>query len=142
MDGVKDQVEAKAGELRGEASFRVREQVAQRSTELGEHTEAFAHALRSSAQQLRAEGKASSAELADRGAQRVDSLGRYLRSADADRIVDDIESFARRRPWLTAGVGALAGFLASRFVKASSDRRYAVTRGNGRSGSYPAAGGV
>ena len=57
-------------------------------------------------------------------ARRADDVGDYLQSAEADRILGDIEGFARRRPWLTAGVGALAGLLASRFVKASGNRRY------------------
>ena len=64
-------------------------------------------------------------------ARRADGVGDYLQSAEADRILGDIEGFARRRPWLTAGVGALAGLLASRFVKASGDRRYAGARSNG-----------
>ena len=39
-------------------------------------------------------------------------------------MLTDLERFARRRPWVTAGAGVLAGFVASRFVKASADRRY------------------
>jgi hypothetical protein len=57
-------------------------------------------------------------------ARRADDLGSYLKSADADRILGDVEDFARRRPWLTAAAGALAGLAASRFLKASSSRRY------------------
>jgi hypothetical protein len=57
-------------------------------------------------------------------AQRADDFGGYLKTAQADQILDDLESFARRRPWVTAGVGVLAGFVASRFVKASAERRY------------------
>ena len=35
----------------------------------------------------------------------------------------DIETFARRQPWLLAGLGVLAGATAARFMKASSVRR-------------------
>ena len=63
-------------------------------------------------------------------ARRADDVGGYLQSAEADRILGDIEGFARRRPWLTAGVGAVAGLMASRFVKASTRRREGA-RSNG-----------
>ena len=72
------------------------------------------------------------AKVVDEVARRADDLGSYLQSAQADRFLHDIETFARRRPWVAAGIGALAGFAASRFVKASSDRRYAGAQTNGR----------
>jgi len=61
-------------------------------------------------------------------ARRAEDLGGYLQSSQADKILADLESFARRRPWLTAAAGMLGGFLASRFVKASSERRYSEQR--------------
>ena len=75
------------------------------------------------------------AKVVEEIARRADDLGDYLQSAQADRMLGDVEQFARRRPWLTAGVGVLAGFLASRFVKASGDRRYEGVQTNGR--GYP-----
>jgi hypothetical protein len=36
----------------------------------------------------------------------------------------DLETFARRRPWMLAGLGMLAGVAAARFMKASSEQRY------------------
>jgi len=35
----------------------------------------------------------------------------------------DAEDFARRQPWLVAGVGLIAGFVLARSLKASSGRR-------------------
>ena len=127
---AQEQVAEKASEVREDAAFQLREQVDQRSTQAGEQVDAVAHALRSGGRQLRTEGKASSAQLVDELAQRAERLGGYLKSADADRILGDIEEFARRRPWLAAGGAALAGFAASRVLKASSDRRY-ETRSTG-----------
>ena len=63
--------------------------------------------------------------------EQLQSIGNTLQSAAADTILGDIEGFARRRPWLTAGVGALAGCLASRFFKASGNRRYEGAHGHG-----------
>jgi ElaB/YqjD/DUF883 family membrane-anchored ribosome-binding protein len=136
VSAAQEQVETKAGELRGEAGFQLSEQVNQRSTELGDQVQALGEALRSGAQQLRTQGKAPTATIAEKAAQAAEDVGRYLQSSDADRILGDVERFARQRPWLTAGVGALAGFVASRFVKASGDRRYEAAQGNGQTRGY------
>jgi len=128
VSAAQQQVAAKAGEVREDAAYQLREQVDQRSTQAGEQMQAVGEALRSGVEQLRTKGNTSSAELVDDVARRADQLGGYLRSADADRILGDVEAFARRRPWVTAGAAALAGFAASRFVKASSNRRYETSR--------------
>ena len=128
MSSAQEQIGVKAGELGEEAAFQLREQVDQRSTQAGEQVSAVGQALSTSARQLEREGKTSSADLIDKMAGRAETLGSYLRSADADRILGDVEGFARRRPWATAAAAAIAGFAASRFVKASSDRRYETSR--------------
>jgi ElaB/YqjD/DUF883 family membrane-anchored ribosome-binding protein len=130
VSSAQEQVSAKALELGEEASFQVREQLDQRSTQAGEQVQAIGKTLQSGANQLRSEGKDVSARVVEEVARRADDVGGYLQSAEADRILGDIEGFARRRPWLTAGVGALAGFLASRFVKASGSRRYEGAHSN------------
>ena len=124
---AKHEIGAKADEVRGEAVFQLREQVEQRSTQAGEQFEAVGQALRSGVGELRTDGKTASAEVVEMLARRADELGTYLQSSNADKILNDIEGFARRRPWLTAGAAAFAGFVASRVVKASSDRRYEST---------------
>jgi hypothetical protein len=131
LSTAQEQVAAKTTEVRQDAAFQIREQIAQRSTQAGEQVQAVAHALRSGGEQLRTEDKASSAELVEDLARRAERVGGYLNSADPDRLLRDAEGFARRRPWLTAGCAALAGFAAARLVKASSDRRYEVSRGSG-----------
>ena len=124
VSSAQQQVSEKAEEVRGEAIFQLHEQVARRSTETGQQVQAVGHALRAGVDQLRTEGRGASATAVDKIAEQAEHLGNYLQSADADRILRDAETFARRRPWLTAGAAAVAGFVASRLVKASSDRRY------------------
>ena len=124
VSSTQDQLSTKAHELSEDASFQLREQLDQRSTQAGEQLQSIGKTLQSGANQLRSEGKDVPARVVEEVARRADDVGGYLQSAEADRILGDIEGFARRRPWLTAGVGALAGFLASRFVKASGSRRY------------------
>jgi ElaB/YqjD/DUF883 family membrane-anchored ribosome-binding protein len=130
---AQQQVQEKTHELRDEAGTRLREQVDQRSTQAGEQVQAVGQAMKQTSEQLRSEGKETPARAVEQAAQKVDDLGGYLRSADADRILHDVERFARRRPWLTAATGAALGFVASRFLKASSERRY---EGDGHAGSF------
>ena len=45
-----------------------------------------------------------------------------LRNKDLDQIVREAEAFARQRPAVFLGAAAVAGFLAVRFLKSSSQR--------------------
>jgi ElaB/YqjD/DUF883 family membrane-anchored ribosome-binding protein len=128
------QVQEKAGEVKSQVGDKLREQVDQRSTEAGEQVTAMSQALRSSGEQLRNDGNETPAKLIEGAAQRVDRIGSYLRDSDSNRILGDAESWARSRPWIAAAAGALVGFAASRFLKASSSRRHAqLSSGNGSS---------
>ena len=131
VSAAQQQITSRANELGGDAMFQIREQVDQRSTQAGEQLQSIGRTLQSGVNQLRSEGKDVPARVVEEVARRADDIGDYLQSAEADRILGDIEEFARRRPWLTASVGALAGLLASRFVKASGNRRYEGARSNG-----------
>jgi hypothetical protein len=83
-------------------------------------------------EELRRQGKEGPAKLADQAADRADRLGSYLQDSDADRILRDVEDFGRRQPWAVVAGGLALGFLASRFLKASSRDRYESSySGNG-----------
>jgi len=142
-DQVKDQVRETAqvaqdktrGAL-GQARGRLSDQVDQRSTQAGERIAGTASDVRSIAQELRSQGKDTPANLAEQVANQTDRVGDYLKDASGDRILRDVEDFARRQPMLVAA-GALAlGFAASRFLKASSSRRYASSYGISGDGAY------
>jgi len=119
-----DQAKEKAQEAKSKASDKVREQVDQRSTQAGEQVTGTASDLRSVGEQLREQGKDTPAKLAEQAAERTERLGGYLRESDADRILGDVEDFARRQPWAVVAGGIALGFAASRFIKASSSERY------------------
>jgi hypothetical protein len=127
---AQEQISAKAHEFGEEAGFQIREQLDQRSTQAGEQVQAVGSALQSGVEQLRSDGNDVPAKMVAEIARRAEDLGDYLKSAQADQILSDLERFARRRPWVTAAAGVLGGFVASRFVKASADRRYAEQRSN------------
>jgi ElaB/YqjD/DUF883 family membrane-anchored ribosome-binding protein len=119
-----DQAKEKAQQAAGEAKGRVREQVDQRSTEAGQQVSSTAGDLRSVGEELRKQGKDTPAKLADQAAERTERLGSYLTESDADRILGDVEDFARKQPWAVVAGGLALGFVASRFLKASSSQRY------------------
>ena len=129
-----EQVQQKAQELKGQAGGRIRQELDTRSTDAGTQLLSTAEAMRRTGRQLEDEGKEMPAKVANVVAERAERLGDYMTAANADRIVRDVESFARRQPWLVAIGTATVGFLASRFLKASSGNRYASGNGSGSNG--------
>jgi ElaB/YqjD/DUF883 family membrane-anchored ribosome-binding protein len=114
----------KATALREQGSARLREQVDQRSTQVGSQARSLAEALRRSGNELQSEGNGNASQITSQVADRIERVGSYLEDVSGDDVMRDIESFARRRPWMLAGVGLLAGVAAARFMKASSEQRY------------------
>ena len=121
---AKEKAQEKAQQAKGQAASRVRDQVDQRSTQAGEQVSTTASDIRSVADQLREQGKDQPAKLAEQAAQRAETLGDYLQRSDGDTILSDVEDFGRRQPWAVIAGGVALGFAASRFLKASSSRRY------------------
>ena len=89
-------------------------------------------------------GRENPAKIADEAARRTERAGNYLKESDADRLLGDLEDFGRRQPWAVVAGGLALGFAASRFLKASSSRRYRSGAGQLRprpiEASVPAAG--
>ena len=120
----------KGSELREQGSVRLREQFEQRSTEVGSQVRSVAEALRRSGNDLGSQENGNAAKLTGQAADRLERLGSYLEQKSGDDFMRDMEGFARRRPWMLAGLGLLGGLAAARFVKASSERRYSAYRGS------------
>jgi hypothetical protein len=123
------QIKEKASDTKAQTGDRLRKQIDTRSTETGNQMTATASALRRTAQQLRGDQQEPQARVLEQIADRAERLGRYLTDADADRLLRDVERNGRRRPWLVAGGSVVLGFLAARFTKASSSRRYEAESG-------------
>jgi ElaB/YqjD/DUF883 family membrane-anchored ribosome-binding protein len=118
------QVQEKASEAKAKTRERLKEQIDTRSSDVGQQMTSTASALRQAAQQLRQKEGDQQARILDQVADRVDRFGRYLTETDGNRLLNDVERIARNRPWLVAGGGTVLGFLAARFTKASSSRRF------------------
>ena len=121
---VAQQAQQQGQQLAGQARERIRGQVDQRTTDAGEQLAGQAGDIRTVAEQLREQGKDKPAQLAEQAADRAERMGSYLKQSDADRILGDVENFARRRPWAVVAGGIALGVAASRFLKASSAQRY------------------
>src|SRR5215211_5937793 len=117
---AQDKVRGAAGETRG----RFRDQVDQRSTQAGERRAGTAADVRSVAEELRRQGKDTPARLAEQAAGQADRVADYLKGASGERLLRNVEDFARGKPWAVAAGGLVLGFAASRLLKASSSRRY------------------
>jgi ElaB/YqjD/DUF883 family membrane-anchored ribosome-binding protein len=130
----------KASELRAQGSSRLQEQFDRRSSEAGSQARSIAEALRRTGQELNDQGNSRTAQITGPAADRFERLGSYLEQTSGDDLMRDVESFARRRPWMLAGVGLLAGVTASRFMKASSEQRYGRYRQT--SEQWPSRSGV
>jgi hypothetical protein len=119
----------------GQAQARLREQIEQRSAQAASQVNEQASDLRSVGEALRSQGKDGPARAADQLAGYAERVGSYLQDKDAETLLSDAEDFGRRQPLAVAAGGLILGLATSRFVKASSRRRYrrglTVSRPNG-----------
>ena len=124
---VAGQAQEQAAKAAEGARGRLRDQVDQRSTQAGERVQSAAGDARSVAEELRRQGKDAPARYAEKAAERAERAGDWLRDSDGDRILADVEDFARRNTWAVVAGGLVLGFAASRLLKASSQERYRRT---------------
>jgi len=121
---VGSQAKEKAQEAGAQARSRVRDEVDRRSTDVGHQAGSTAQALRDASNRLRDDGNEPVARGIDQVADRIDRAGGWLRDADGDRILRDVEDFGRRNSLVVVAGGLALGFAASRLLKASSRNRY------------------
>jgi acyl-CoA reductase-like NAD-dependent aldehyde dehydrogenase len=126
---VAQQAQEKAQQAASAARGTVRDQLDQRSSQLADQINRQASDLRAVSGSLREQGKEGPASAADRVAEHAERVGGYLRDRRSDDLLADAEDFGRRQPWAVVAGGLALGFAASRFLKASSRRRYAARGG-------------
>ena len=120
QEAAQEQVQQKKEQARG----KLRDEVDTRSTEVGQQVSGTSEAIREAANQLRQQGQDGPARATEQAAEKMEQAGRWLTESDADRILGDVEDFARRQPWAVLAGGLVIGFAASRFLKSSSQQRY------------------
>lgn len=124
LDEAKQQAGEQAQQAKQQASEKARGMIDQRTTQAGEQVNTQAQDIRTVAQSLREQGKEGPAKIAEQAADRAERVGSYLTDSSGDRILSDVERIARTNPWAVIAGGVALGFAASRFLKASSQKRF------------------
>jgi ElaB/YqjD/DUF883 family membrane-anchored ribosome-binding protein len=114
---AKEQAQAVAGQAKTKATA----QVDERATQLGQQIGAQAESLGGVAEELRRQGKEGPAKVAEQVGQRIKDAGSYLEQTDGESLVRAAADVARENPAAAAAVGAAAGFVAGRVIKASRE---------------------
>lgn len=141
IGALAEEGQRRAGEMADEAKSYANDQKNVLADQLG----SVAKALHKTAGELEQEN-ATTAGYAHRIADGIDRLTKDVKSRDVDGLVGMAEDFGRKQPATFLAVSALAGFAASRFLKASAERRTPAAPSAPQSSSYtptsPAYGGT
>jgi len=128
---IAQQARQQVGDLANRGTEQLKSQLANQKHEASQRMVPVQSALRETGQQLRKQGQGSVAGYADKAADQVEQLSGYLRETQVDEIIDETRGFARRRPAVYL-VGAVAlGFLATRFLKSTSQEAGSAGNGSG-----------
>jgi hypothetical protein len=105
----------------------------QRKEKTASEIESVAVALHEKAQQIQDEHGPGSHRMVERAAEQIDRLANYLKDADPEDLLREVDRFARREPVLFLGGAFAAGLLLSRFIKATNryepyQREYQTSR--------------
>lgn len=125
---AQEKVQQGAKQASQTAARYVGEQAETRGKQVADELQTLAGALRRSSDSLHAEGKSSTAKPIESVVDRLESVGRYLEQTGGEKMLHDLEAFGRRKPWSMIGAGIGLGVVASRFLKASSTRRFDQSR--------------
>jgi len=100
-------------------------------------------ALHATSETLREHNQEAIGRYAEAGAELVEQVSGYLRDRNVERIVDDVEGFARRQAGLFLGGAFALGFILSRFFKSSNPNGLAhAAYGDTRRDGYAHAAGT
>ena len=122
--GIAVTVSEQATKAKDKGRRELRDQLDDRTTQLGRQARSLAGILRRSGVEAQAHGSDEVERITAGVADRLERAGGYLERAHGDEMLRDAEQFVRTRPWVVAGAAAAGGILASRIFKASSERRY------------------
>lgn len=136
---VAQQARQQANQLAAQGRQQAKSQLAARKDQVAERLTPIQAALHETAQQLRNQDQDSMGQYADQAADQVERFSGYLRESDVDQLIGEAQGFARSRPTVFLGAAVALGFLATRFLKSSSQEgAYA----GGGSGVSPTSGEV
>ena len=141
---LRSEAEAQAASIAEEAKAEVGRLADKAKGMASEHKEVLAgevdnvaHAVEKVASELEA-NQSATAGYVRTVSDTVTRFSETLRTNDVDQLLRMAEDFGRKQPAAFAGVMAIAGFAASRFVRASANRR---PRAGANDGAYSSAAG-
>lgn len=95
---------------------------AEQRDEISEGLNSVAQVLRHSSHQLQQQDQRLISAYLDKIAEKIEQSSNYLSEKEAKQLVDDIKSFARRRPWLFLGSAFALGYFSIKLLKSSHFR--------------------
>ena len=156
---AKDETKGVAGDTVNQAKDLWDQTRSELTGQAGQQQQRLAGGLRSLADELssmarNSEGQGLASDLAGRAAGQARSAAQYLDGRDPGSLVDELKTFARRRPGMflavAAGIGVLGGRLSRSMVDEHRDQAqddtygavgYAGTGGYADTGQYAGTGG-
>lgn len=125
MRGAYDTVKEQAGEFAGRATEQGKSMLARQKDTAGERLESVANTLHQTADRLGQDTAPAVGRVVGYAAERLETMGRELKTRDVDALLHDATALARRSPGTFVAGTVVAGFLLSRFLKASAHRHEA-----------------
>jgi hypothetical protein len=136
---VRRQAESTAATVADQAQKTAEVQLSSQKDQAAETLHTVAESIRAGGQRMRQE-QPQIASLANQAADKVDEASGYIRDHEVRDFVHEVESFARREPLIFVGGAFAVGFLAARFLKASSPQRERRSSMGRRQGEWYAVG--
>jgi hypothetical protein len=117
-----EEVKTAAQSAAREAQEAGRDFVHEQKEKLAQKVDEYAEAVRAASERLRSEEGNVLATPAQKAAEQLGRVSSYLRDKEPGDALDDLESFARRKPEVVFGAFFAVGLAAARFFKASRKR--------------------
>lgn len=116
---LKDKASRGMQQLADKAETTVRSRIDAGRKEAALTLSSVATTLLQSGLQLKDERQNMAGDYVERAAKSIDRAAHYVERADVGEMVDNLESFARRRPAIFVGAAFALGILGARFIKSS-----------------------
>ena len=135
--GIRDRAREVVGQAKERAAETIESRFDSTKSRAAETLSGVAAAFKTSSDSLRGQNEGASRAI-ERAAEGVERFASYLSEANVDDVVESVHEFARRQPAAFIGGAFALGFLASRFIKATSDDGARRRISSGYETNYPA----
>lgn len=113
------QTQQTAGQVAGQAKDQARSMFETQKGQVTDQASKISQALRQSGENLQTQNVGPAATVLSTAADRLDGFSSYLQGRNADQLVQEAASFARRNSAVFLGGAFTLGLLAARFLKSS-----------------------